>query len=798
MFLKTKTFLPVFLAYLLFIGASYKSAFAGDSIDIDLGVSKNTTNSSTPFAQTPIFTKSTVITTHAQNNGNKISLSNEKTSISKIILTPKEENLILTLWGRSLSEPQISKNEDGKVLIKFLETQLNIKSVIKTDNPVITTIRSSDHDGTAWVVLDNKGLGNWSVTRSADNINISFTTVLSPNANKNSKTDKTVMTISPLTTNSTVTASADVQNTEIKNYSRLIEASVKPIENGVKLIMTSDSPSKYIVRKLSQPDKLIIHFLNTRLEVNEKSRKYKNDDMELKKGGLLSIEMRQLPPAFSPTSEALLTLLPGTVYEVDRNLNQVIIKLTAPQPVINTLVKRGNLNQLVSLDIENADLNVVLRTLASEAGFDVDFLGGSLAGTVNEKFKDLPLKTALALLLAPNSYAYDLQGNTLRFGPQASIKSQKDILPHVTEILNPSGGMTPAQFDTLVRSILLPTNDVKTTPDTVRNVLILNGTVADIDDYKKTIQDLKLDEGATSDRITKVVRLNYADPPSAALILHPYLSPVGQAQVDARTNSLIIWEVASNMGVLLELIKEFDVKIPQVLVESNIVEVDSENDLDLGVNWTFQSVNPSANPTFNAGVSLPAGGGAPPNFQFGTIRSGLNISATLNALESHNKGKIISRPKIATGSGIPAEINVVENVVLQSTTSTIASNGFATFTTSYTNLPLPIDLKVTPRITDDGRITSIINASITSQTGPALGTGALPPTSVETATSTLTTKNGETIVIGGLMRETMTDSTSGVPILSSIPIIGTLFQSRSYTKQKVELVIFITPTLMID
>ena len=133
--------------------------------------------------------------------------------------------------------------------------------------------------------------------------------------------------------------------------------------------MTSDGPSKYVVRKLSKPEKLIIHFLNTRLEITDREKKYKNDELELKRGGLISVEMRQLGPGFSPISEALLTLLPGTVYEVDRNLNQVVITLTAPQPVAKPVEKRGNLNQLVSLDIENADLNVVVKTLASEAGF---------------------------------------------------------------------------------------------------------------------------------------------------------------------------------------------------------------------------------------------------------------------------------------------------------------------------------------------------------------------------------------------------------------------------------------------
>ncbi|MFI5205504.1 MAG: type IV pilus secretin PilQ, partial [Candidatus Paceibacterales bacterium] len=101
-------------------------------------------------------------------------------------------------------------------------------------------------------------------------------------------------------------------------------------------------------------------------------------------------------------------------------------------------------------------------------------------------------------------------------------------------------------------------------------------------------------------------------------------------------------------------------------------------------------------------------------------------------------------------------------------------------------------------ITDDGRITTIINASITSQTGSAQGQGAPPPTSVQTATTTITTKNGETIVIGGLVRELAQDTINGIPLLSSLPIIGTLFQEHEKTNRKVELVIFITPTLLED
>jgi|GEM_PF-1170534 len=795
MLFKKETFLPAFIIGLIFMGTGLGLTFAGDSIDIDLGGTANATSRSTPTALVPVKTVVATETQPTQKASNQPKQLSQDSVLSKVDLLQKDQSLILTLSGTNLPEPIIEKITDNKIRIQLAKTRLKINSHIKTGIAIVPSVRSSDHQGTGWVVLDHNGLGTWSWAGDNGDIVVNFH--LTATLTKESNVDKSSASAIKATPPTQSIAPVESSGIDSKNGTRLIEASIKPVEKGIKIILTSDGPSKYVVRKLTQPDKLIVHFLNTRLEIIDKEKKFKNDDVELKTGGLVSMEMRQLGPGFSPISEALLTLIPGTVFEVDRNLNQVVISLALPEPVAKPIEKKGNLNQLVSLDIENADLNVVVKTLTSEAGFDVDFLGGALAGTVNEKFKDVPLKTALAILLSPGAYAYEIQGNTLRVGPQATIKSQKDIMPHVTEILSPSGGMAPGQFDTLVRSILKPTNDVKSTVDAVRNVLILNGTTADIEDYRNTIQDLKLDEGATSDRITKVVKLNYSDPAVAAVLLSPYLTPVGKVQIDIRTSSLVIWEVASNMGVLLELIKEFDIKIPQVLIESNIVEVNSENDLNLGVIWSAN--RGIGDPTFSGSVSLPAAGSAPGNFTFGTTRSGLNINATLQALETHNKGKIISRPKIATGSGIPAEINVVENVVFTTTTTTFTPGSSTPLqTVSYSNLPLPIDLKVTPRITDDGRITSIINASITSQTGPALASGAIPPTSVETTNTTLTTKNGETIVIGGLMRETMTDSISGIPLLSSIPIIGTLFQDHSHTLAKVELIIFITPTLLED
>jgi type II secretory pathway component GspD/PulD (secretin) len=799
----------------MFFLSPFHSLYAADDIDIDLGGSGSSgskTNSSpvaTPQNQPQSLANQMKVGQSEVNTTSDTSVisselkNSTKVFVDKINVSLEGNGTKVEINGNNLSLPSVEKVSDKKILIKLPKTKLRIPSKIVSKKGVLKDIRSSVHaGGMTWIVLDVTTVKKWDLEKTESGYSLLL-----------------------LNSDQDATSGAEIKNVPVSNdevdikgnssdkrlFFRLIDLSFKPIEKGIKIVLTSDGLSKYTVRKLSQPEKLVIRFHDTKLEIADKLKRFKNNDPELKKGGLLLVEMRQIGPPFSPISEAILTLLPGTIHQIDRDLNQVVVTLSAPEAVEKPVEKKGNINQLVSMDIEGADLSAVIRTLASEAGFDVDFpptaQGGTssspVTGTVNEKFKDVPLKTALATLLSPGGFDYEIQGNTLRVASTVFLKQTKGILPHVTELIAPSGGMTPVQFDALVRAILKPSNAVLSTPDPVRNMLVLNGTVADIEDYKKTIRDLKLDESSNSDRITRVVKLNYADPVQTQTILNAYLTPVGKVQVDPRSSSLVIWETATNMGVLLELIKEIDVKVPQVLIESNIVEVDDEKDLNFGINWTGTRTtgDPQMGVTFNNPAGAGNGGGIPGQFGFATLRSGLNINATLSALEVRNKAKIISRPKVATQSGVAAEMNSVENLIVETFTQTAVQGAGFTTTVSFSQVALPIDLKVTPRITDDGRITTIINATVTSQTGSqqaADGTTSPPPTSVQTATTTVTIKNGETIVIGGLVRDTVNDTVNGIPLLSSLPILGALFQQKTYTHKKTELVIFITPTILED
>ncbi len=775
-----------FILGVLIFMMSVCSIAAADNMTFDMN--KNSSPQSTPTV--------TAKTTDTPAENAKV--------INKIDVS--KDGAALSFRGTDLVTPT-AKNQKTKIVLIFENTKLAIPKTIAGAG-VIKDIRSSIHGTSAWVVIDEDGIKTFDFAETPSGLNMSLTTggvavpadttlAKAPAATAdNSASAQAIVDKSASSLDST---GADSGAFDKKIFSRLIDASLRPVDGSLKIVLTADSPAKYTVRKLSTPEKLVVRFINTHLDVPANEQKIQSDANLTAKSGLLSLEIRQIGQGFAPISEAILTIVPGTNYQIERNLNQIVINLTPPPVVEKPVEKTGNLNQLISAELESADLGAVVRTLADESGFDVDMSSAPVTGLVTEKFKNVPLKDVLAVILAPGNYVYEVQGNILRIGTQATLSATKKILPQITDVIQPAGGMTPAQLDTLVRPILSTSNASSSVVDTTRNVLIVHGTVSDVEEYKQVMRDLKLEPGEDTNRITRVVKLNYADPAQLAVILTTYLTPLGHVQVDPRTEDLIIWEVPENMGVLLELIKEIDVKAPQVLIEANLIQVSDEKDLNIGINWT---INKSTGDTINSTAqmlptNLNGNVTAAPQFTFGTVKDNTSIQAEIQALETKKKGKIISRPRIATASGVPAEIDTIQNVIVQTVQNTFVQGVGQNQTITFSQVPVPINLKVTPRITDDGRITTQMAVTVTSITGAA-AVGSPPPTSVEEAQTTITTKNGETIVIGGLVQETITDEEDGVPLLEDLPIIGSLFQSKDHVHQKQELIIFVTPTLIED
>jgi len=183
---------------------------------------------------------------------------------------------------------------------------------------------------------------------------------------------------------------------------------------------------------------------------------------------------------------------------------------------------------------------------------------------------------------------------------------------------------------------------------------------------------------------------------------------------------------------------------------------------------------------------LPTGttGGIAAGMSFGKLISNIQLDMRLSAASTVGQVKIISTPKVLTVNNKPAKISQGQMIPYQNTSSAEGAK------TEF--IEAALSLEVTPHITADGSVNMKIKASNNS-----VGSGSPPPINKKEATTELMVKNGETTVIGGIYVDSETEGDTGVPYLSDIPLLGWLFKSNAKNKTKNELLIFITPKIMI-
>lgn len=341
-------------------------------------------------------------------------------------------------------------------------------------------------------------------------------------------------------------------------------------------------------------------------------------------------------------------------------------------------------------------------------------------------------------------------------------------------------------------------------------------------------------ERTTASTITKVIPLNYSKAQEIMAAITAVRTAEGRSgttSADTKTNSVIVTESLDGMSSTERLIAALDVRPKQVLIEAKLVEVSLNNSLHYGIQWSYFGLDngrlggqlgtnviggsiapgstigkPFDRRTDNVitsgvgatgagtGVTLPASSvfGA---LTLGRVTNNYYLNASLTAAAAQGKVKVLSDPKIATLNNQPANINVTTSTPY--VTSNVASTGVATQTVSY--IVTGIKLSVTPTINADGRITLVVNPDVSqpSATAAASTTGA-PAYDARSAQTTVLVKDGETIVIGGLISDSMSNQVAKIPLLGDIPILGWLFRKKSVVRTRSELLIFVTPKIMPD
>lgn len=335
------------------------------------------------------------------------------------------------------------------------------------------------------------------------------------------------------------------------------------------------------------------------------------------------------------------------------------------------------------------------------------------------------------------------------------------------------------------------------------------GRVEDLAQEAKRRQELREAREMEGNLEVSTRTLSFAKVNDVQAILKKQMSPRGELVIDERTNTLIISEVPERIKIIDGLIDTLDAANPQVQIEARIVETSSESLNTFGIQW---GVNAVANSSYGNQTNLIFPNSAQiggvvetrtnpmgyvvnvptadsvlfPKITLGNIAGSFNLDVALSALSSKGKARIISSPRTTTQNNMPAEITQGEKIPIQ-------TNQNNTITTQYINAAL--ELKITPQITARGSVIMQVDIKndIADFSKPVNG---MPTIKTETAKTTVMASDGGTIVLGGLYKINEDNSNTGVPFLSKLPLLGSLFRnSRRYGKTQ-ELMIFITPRII--
>ena len=312
-------------------------------------------------------------------------------------------------------------------------------------------------------------------------------------------------------------------------------------------------------------------------------------------------------------------------------------------------------------------------------------------------------------------------------------------------------------------------------------------------DTEKNLRQEDLDRTASERQMedvmpltTRIVGVVYANAAELKPAVEKALSKRGDIEVDPRTNSLVVTDIPRRVEAAVEMIQHLDSQTPQVEIVAKLVDVDARYAKDLGVLWgagALHSGSYSGEAVAGANnVVDPTG-----SVRFGLVKSWGTVSSLISALEQENKANIISNPRITTVNNREARILVGKKIPLIVLDQ--AGNPVTQLTT------IGIALTVTPHINDNNRITLDLHPEVSDLSSQATVQGGVIINTSEADTRVMV-ENGETAVMGGLIRANTTTTERGVPILRHLPIIGGLFSGTSEVKEKRELLIFVTPRII--
>ncbi|MEF3083876.1 type IV pilus secretin PilQ [Luteimonas sp. SMYT11W] len=416
----------------------------------------------------------------------------------------------------------------------------------------------------------------------------------------------------------------------------------------------------------------------------------------------------------------------------------------------------------VTFNFQDVPVRTVLQLIADESNLNI-VASDSVTGNVTLRLQNVPWDQALDIVLQAKSLDKRRSGNVVWVAPQSEIaafeQAKEDARLAIEERAEMATEYIPISY----------------------------GNAEDI--AKLLTEESK--SGASGGSGTSQQR--------------GFLSTRGSLSFDRRTNTLLVIDIPNRVAEIKRLVNMLDKPVDQVVIEARIVIANESFARNLGarfgVSASKQRVNVGGSlaPQTAGGPLVPGGLNvnlpieAGPSLAFTILGNTIDWAVELQALQSEQRGEVISNPRVVTSNQREAVISQGQEI------------GYLTITGGQSNsIPtvefkdVLLELKVTPTITNDGRVFLAMDIKKDEVTGEVdyPGIGTVPLISKRNVTTAVLIDDGQTVAIGGVYEFTDRASLSKVPFLGDLPILGNLFKSRGRNKEKAELLIFVTPKVM--
>jgi type IV pilus assembly protein PilQ len=535
---------------------------------------------------------------------------------------------------------------------------------------------------------------------------------------------------------------------------------------------------------------------------------------------------------------------------------RVIVKLTDPHTHIN-LRQVGN--QIV-VDFVDAELPVTLmrRYDAQDfgtpiSGFDATRVGNGarIAITANGEYEQLAYQSDdqyVVEVQPPRKAAAVQDDKPVYTGERLTLNFQDIETRAVLQLLADASGQNIVVSDSVTGNVTLRLQNVpwdqaldivlrtKGLDKRRQDNVIIVAPQAELAAREKAELSAKRDVQELEPLRSEYVQVNYAKASDMMSLIKSrtgtggsLLSPRGSVAVDERTNTLLLMDTADRLADIRRLVATLDIPVRQVQIETRIVIVNDDFQRQLGARlgfstaqqngnnglWTTSGTAASTDTAIGSAlnniqsgggpfpVQIPTGTSAPARYNvnlpitspagsiaLGVLGSDYLVDLELSAAQAEDRGEVISSPRVITANQKEATIEQGTEIPYQES----ASSGATTI--SFKKAVL--SLKATPQITPDNRIILDLSVKKDSIGTIVVTSGGVNVPSIDTRTITtqVLVNDGQTVVLGGILETTHRNTTTKVPYLGDIPVLGNLFKTTSKTNDKDELLIFVTPKIV--